>query len=299
MSNLRTDYKDDVFTGSRKYNIVNNPDGTVSFTDETDYVQQGDTYGAAQINELDDIVNNLDSKAFLTDGTSENALADSDYFPFYDVSAGTGKTTLWSNMKNIIKTICAIKVHSSTAAATYGAGTNTQFGHVKLSDSYLSSGGSASSSIGASSGAVYSAYTKLNNQLKANNNEIYMDYQNGKYGYNTSASRGADTFHPFRGYEYLGQGTNFNVSSYPGYQNFTVDNFIVEPVGNVSASCYWTQGSLCYAEVDGHINKGYNPNTGTFSANFSGTLYGGNQDYPETGSRAGYSLVVKCWLINA
>lgn len=33
--------------------------------------------------------------------------------------------------------------------------------------------------------------------LTANGQRIYMDYQDGKYGYNTSATRGADTFSPF------------------------------------------------------------------------------------------------------
>jgi hypothetical protein len=42
MSNLRTDYKDDVYTGNRKYHMNNNGDGTVSFTDETQYIQNGD-----------------------------------------------------------------------------------------------------------------------------------------------------------------------------------------------------------------------------------------------------------------
>lgn len=37
----------------------------------------------------------------------------------------------------------------------------------------------------------------LNNSLIANNNHFYFDYKNGKYGYNTSPSRGADTFFPF------------------------------------------------------------------------------------------------------
>lgn len=36
------------------------------------------------------------------------------------------------------------------------------------------------------------------NQLVANNNRIYFDYHDGKYGYNTDPSRGADTFVPFR-----------------------------------------------------------------------------------------------------
>lgn len=34
-------------------------------------------------------------------------------------------------------------------------------------------------------------------ELTANGNRLYMDYKNGKYGYNTSPTRGADTFFPF------------------------------------------------------------------------------------------------------
>ena len=54
---LRTDYKDDLFEGSRKYRMTNNADGTVSFTDETEYEQVGDTYGAALVNEQNDAIN--------------------------------------------------------------------------------------------------------------------------------------------------------------------------------------------------------------------------------------------------
>ena len=39
----------------------------------------------------------------------------------------------------------------------------------------------------------------LNSELTANGNKFYFDYQNDKYGYNTSASRGAATFVPFGG----------------------------------------------------------------------------------------------------
>lgn len=39
---------------------------------------------------------------------------------------------------------------------------------------------------------------KFTSQLKANNNDIYMDYHDGKYGVNTSSTRGADTFIPFK-----------------------------------------------------------------------------------------------------
>ena len=42
------------------------------------------------------------------------------------------------------------------------------------------------------------AVKEVYSSLKANNNQIYMDYHDGKYGINTSSSRGADTFIPFR-----------------------------------------------------------------------------------------------------
>ena len=100
--------------------------------------------------------------------------------------------------------VFAIKVHNSNSPNTYGAGTSSLYGHVKLSDNYSASAGSADQSVGASSQAVYNTYSSsvsryndVIGELTANGNRLYMDYKNGKYGYNTSANRGADTFHPF------------------------------------------------------------------------------------------------------
>lgn len=56
---LKTDYKDDVFSGNRKYQKVENGDGTVSLIDKTEYTQAGDTYGAADINATNAEVNLL------------------------------------------------------------------------------------------------------------------------------------------------------------------------------------------------------------------------------------------------
>lgn len=195
---LKTNYKDDVFTGSRKYKQVNNSDGTVSFTDMTTYAQKGDTYGAAQINEVNDIINGFSTNMFKSTDSVGSSLADDDKIPFYDTSASKSKVTLWSTIKTAMQVLFPPKDHHSNSAATYGAGTASQFGHVKLSNSYLASDGAAANSVGASSQAVYSAYNKLNGQLKANGKEIYLDYKQGKYGYNTSSTRGADTFYPFK-----------------------------------------------------------------------------------------------------
>ena len=44
-----------------------------------------------------------------------------------------------------------------------------------------------------------SLVNRLNSELTANGNKFYFDYQNDKYGYNTSASRAAASFVPFGG----------------------------------------------------------------------------------------------------
>lgn len=69
--------------------------------------------------------------------------------------------------------------------------------------------------------------TNINGQLVANENTIYMDYHDGKYGVNTSPTRGADTFVPFKGYEYLGTSTTYNLSNRSDYTNLTNSNFVV------------------------------------------------------------------------
>ena len=52
-------------------------------------------------------------------------------------------------------------------------------------------------SIYSSINSVANRVNGLEDELTANGIRIYLDYKDGKYGYNTSASRGADTFSPF------------------------------------------------------------------------------------------------------
>lgn len=56
---LKTNYKDAVFSGERKYQEIFNPDGTKSFTDRTTYTTPGDRFGANDINETNSAVNAL------------------------------------------------------------------------------------------------------------------------------------------------------------------------------------------------------------------------------------------------
>lgn len=110
MEDLKTNYVDDVLDTSknqlRKYQQIQNDDGTVSFVDVTEYTQTGDSFGAKDINDTNAAVNELNGKLNESPRTLlwENAdttksfaaqtitLPDSDYdyFEIYSVFATSG-----------------------------------------------------------------------------------------------------------------------------------------------------------------------------------------------------------------
>lgn len=67
MVNLKTNYQDDVLdstmNGKRRYNLINNSDGTVSFEDVTDYTQIGDDFSAKDLNGIAEEVNDKLNKS--------------------------------------------------------------------------------------------------------------------------------------------------------------------------------------------------------------------------------------------
>ena len=60
---LRVDYQDDILDSSvntkRKYNIIENADGTKSLEDVSVYTQTGDTFGAVDINKTNQAILDL------------------------------------------------------------------------------------------------------------------------------------------------------------------------------------------------------------------------------------------------
>lgn len=70
---MKTDWKDDVFSGRRKYNIISNSDGTKSLEDVTTYTQTGDSFGAKELNEIGEEVNEI--KKSVSDGKTLIAAA--------------------------------------------------------------------------------------------------------------------------------------------------------------------------------------------------------------------------------
>jgi hypothetical protein len=55
---LKTNYKNDKFTGMRRYTKIDNPDGTISLNDVTIYAEEGDIYSADDINTSNKEINN-------------------------------------------------------------------------------------------------------------------------------------------------------------------------------------------------------------------------------------------------
>lgn len=74
---LPVNYKDDVLDtsmgGRRRYNLIQNDDGTVSFEDVTEYTQTGDNYGAAQLNASNKAINESVDKAKVIDSLDDIA----------------------------------------------------------------------------------------------------------------------------------------------------------------------------------------------------------------------------------
>lgn len=66
---VKADYKNAIFSGSRRYHISENEDGTVSLTDVTQYIQKGDKFGAKDVNGIGDAINGLADS--LSDAFSE------------------------------------------------------------------------------------------------------------------------------------------------------------------------------------------------------------------------------------
>lgn len=65
--NFKDDILDPSMSGKRKYRLIDNGDGTVSFEDVTTYTQAGSDYGAGQINATNQAVNESCDKADVID----------------------------------------------------------------------------------------------------------------------------------------------------------------------------------------------------------------------------------------
>lgn len=73
--NLKTDYQDYTFLGNKKFVMINNSDGTVSFKDVTEYAIEGDDFGADDINATNQRINEMNAIGVYQDTCTDEELA--------------------------------------------------------------------------------------------------------------------------------------------------------------------------------------------------------------------------------
>ena len=113
---LSTDFKDDILDSSntgRKYRQITNNDGTMSLQDETTYQQVGSVYGAKEINEEREAINNIYANKLVT--LDEIDLVTEKGF-FVDALAVKELNSKITAMNNIIKNVEITKTNLKVAA---------------------------------------------------------------------------------------------------------------------------------------------------------------------------------------
>ena len=115
----------------------------------------------------------------------------------------------------------------------------------------------------------------INGQLTANDNVMYMDYHDGKYGVNTSSTRGADTFIPFKSpLHFVGnQSVNGNCSS--GGWTRTVNISSSSTLLSISLPGYTTM------TINSISNCTASFTDGILTITASGSASGSADDYPD------------------
>lgn len=114
---LPTDYTDAVWNGLKKYNMINNSDGTVSFDDKTVYTgKENSFFGAAEANAMNAAMNKLAGNMETVEERAASAEASADNAFNYANEAKSSATTATTAKNNASESATAA-ANSATAAA--------------------------------------------------------------------------------------------------------------------------------------------------------------------------------------
>lgn len=122
MANLRTDYKDDILNAEvntrRKYQMITNEDGTVSFVDVTEYSQEGDLFGALAVNAIAEAVNQATTSANDAASVASTAQSTADSAVSAASTAQSTANTAKTNAATAQSTANTAKTNASNAQTT-------------------------------------------------------------------------------------------------------------------------------------------------------------------------------------
>lgn len=136
MNSLKVDYLDAVFSDARKYTETANSDGTVSFTDVTEYTQEGDRFGATDINATNGAINSLAATKTATLASASWTGSAAPYSITVSVSGitATDSPIISLNLANNASAATTKSAHKCWGFITKivtGSGTITAYAHTK------------------------------------------------------------------------------------------------------------------------------------------------------------------------
>lgn len=159
-------------------------------------IQEGDAFSAANMNDLETRIKNT----FDSDESTLNAV-------------NTKANTNANNIASLQTNLTSVSNRVTTNTNNINANKTTETNH-------YNSLATRATNLETRATNVEKRATTLEGELTANSKRIYMDYKNGKYGINTSANRGADTFIPFNNVnitQTIECGTNFIKYGHPNH----------------------------------------------------------------------------------
>ena len=235
---LKTNYKDDGFTGNRKYRQVTNADGTLSFEDVTPYNPVGDSFGAKDINDTNTAINAIQTPDF-EDYESGASVPDAET-ALTAIKKKADVSTLLKNIKAALKGAFLKKYILTTMEQVMA---NTLAG--RTADARL---------------------------LK----EVNQNLGGNRFGYTADGrpgwKDGADTVHPFKAKPTSivvssesrnGYTNNFNLSSIPDYSKLTLWENMFPVAMHLGAAA--NTGAYI---ITGNFSYTYNSDTGVLSIIF-------------------------------
>lgn len=169
------------------------------------------------------------------------------------VSYGTAAGTACQGNDSRLSNSRTPKSHAGSTASTYGAGNATNFGHVKVSDSYtiVDSAATAANSVAASAYALQSAYNELKSKCSGNEyKNITADFNNGTFSANLEKYNPGNYIKIiYNGVTYVAVLADFNTFYNPGRNDYA----------NIQSN-HWT--SIIFGFAAGQMNATNTTNGG-------------------------------------
>lgn len=278
---LKENYKDDILDVSqnvkRKYRMTENQDGTVSFDDETEYLQEGDNFGSGAINPIAHAINGLNNYNFHPSGSIDLVayIADDTYY-------------LNNDSKYVLADSTTGQALITSDPTTYKAlASNTDLYGIEGADT-VSGFEPTMTPVTIGGHILRTIDDKLNYLCGINDTRTLVTRLTGTR--TGMVDKGSDN----SGWHFYCSVQTVDLSNIPNYQNLSINKFVFDIVQFYNDTNNYGNGPRSYKTLD--IEKSYDPSTGILTVGNLFIQNGGSASSP--GDRYSLSiLTVDIYLV--